>query len=429
MIKKVLLSICTTVLLAMLSWGCHREPIKPSEEGLNGEITSEPIIVNGVETGYSLSYRSWIIPGEDNGSKSETAGKSGSSQDTVSVILHDSFYNVDTCAYVTDWDPAKYATYTFQWERHATVGSPENNITMIDSVAILRVQYQEFSFNYLIRFEVAHYDDGSYSCYMPHYSPVVTDLGAQELESMETVVKNGSVYARKLLRHSIRVAVGSTSYVLNATDTLYRHLPNANPSKFVVRSELVSEDIPSELLCDFEYETEAFIRYPYKCKFKQYYSDGTTGFSEVDLSTQSVVFVIPSGTYANNDNAHCENLMSLYDISSWECVPVPDNATTDIIDEYSTINLSPSGLRVNFSGEGITGAYENRTYLIAVTYIYDDGYCFFKKTINPTCGYSHKEKECRDDPYPAMRLNFYFNYYIENFQYECYTCPIVLNHL
>lgn len=428
MVKKTVLSICVAALFAMLSWGCNRNPVNPSGEGQCGEITTETIVEEGVETGYSLSYRSWIIPGEGNSeTKSAASPKGGASNDTVSVILHDKLYSVDTCAYVTGWEPEKYASYTCQWIRSANVGAPENNITMIDSVAILRVQYAEFSFDYYIRFEVAHYNDGSYSCLMPHYSPIVTDLGAQELEDLQTFVKDGNVYARKLLKHSIRVVIGNTPYVLNAVDTLYRHLPDANPSRFVLWSEMVSEDIPTELVViTEEYNDFLHVKYSYKCKFKQHYSDGTTGYSEVDLSEQELMLIQPFGVYAENPNAHCENLMSLYDVSSVQYVPF--TSEVDDIDNYSTVNTVINELKVYFSGVGV-GAYEGYSYIWDITYIYDDGCSFFKKTISPTCAYSRKEKECLNYPDPTMLLKFYFNYYIENLQQEFYTCPIVLNHL
>lgn len=421
------------VALIALNASCHREPVVPdipipTPQGLDGQITTEPIVDHGVETGYSLSYRSWIIPGEGNsGTKSAASPKGGASHDTVSVILHDQFYNVDTCAYVTDWNPARYASYTCQWIKSANVGAPENNITMIDSVAILRVQYQEFSFDYCIRFEVAYYNDGSYSCIMPHYSPVVTDLGAQELEGMQTVVKNGNVYARKLLKHSIRVVIGNTPYVLNAVDTLYRHLPNANPSKFVLWSEMVSEEIPSSLIITNEEFTGIHLYYPYKCKFKQYYSDGTTGFSEIDLSEEPVVGG-PAGYWGvENANAHCENVMSLYDVSSVNFSPVATNPIN--IDEYASYICNINQVVVTFSGEGAGYIPCNSTYVVDISCVYDDGYLCHQKNINTTCSYARKEKICDETLQDPMQLKFYFNCQIANLQYEKFMCGLTFDHL
>lgn len=397
MVKKTVLSICVAALFAMMNWGCHRNPVNPSEEGQCGEITTEPIVEEGVETGYSLSYRSWIIPSEGNSeTKSAASPKGGASNDTVSVILHDNFYSVDTCAYVTGWEPEKYASYTCQWIKLANVGAPENNITMIDSVAILRVQYAEFSFDYYTRFEVAHYNDGSYSCLMPHYSPIVTDLGAQELEDLQTFVKDGKVYARKVLKHSIRVVIGNTPYVLNAVDTLYRHLPDANPNRFVLWSEILSEDIPTALVViTEEYNDFLHVKYSYKCKFKQQYSDGTTGYSEVDLSEQELMLIQPFGVYAENPNAHCENLMSLYDVSSVQYVPV--TSEVDNIDDYSAVNTVINDLKVYFSGVGV-GTYEGYGYIWDITYIYDDGCSFFKKQFLRLAHIAAKKKNASNIP-------------------------------
>lgn len=431
MVKTVLLPICAAVLLAMLNWSCHREPIKPSEEGLNGEITSEPIIVNGVETGYSLSYRSWIIPGEDDsGTKSAAVPKGGgqSQDDTISVILHDVFYHVDTCAYVTDWNPSKYANYTLHMDRYAIVGEPNNNITMIDSIDVLRVQYEEFSFCYYINFETAYYSDGTYSQQMPHYTPVVTDLGAEELESLESIVRNDSVFARKILRHSIKVEIGNTSYVLNAIDTLYRYLPQANPNKFVLRSEIVSETIPTELTLDIS--TSVLVFYPYKCKFKQYYSDGTTDFCEMDFSDRYIAWLEPlTSVFVENNEAHCENVESLYDFASMQLtsyVPI-DVPEEDTINEYLNIHMEYLILVINFSGEGVEGAHDG-TSLCNYLCTYDDGYTFYQKSINPTCEYSRKAKDCKQSE-NKMYLKFFFNYTIENLQGEYYTCRLRFNHL
>ena len=74
---------------------------------------------------------------------------------------------------------------------------------------------------------------------MPYHVPNVTDLGVEELESLETICRNDSVFARKVLHHSIKVVVGNKTYILKAKVLLYRHMPEANPNKFVVRSEVV----------------------------------------------------------------------------------------------------------------------------------------------------------------------------------------------
>lgn len=313
MMKKVLLPICAAVLFAVLGTSCHREPVQPTPSPDSGEITDEPIVENGVEVGYALSYRSWIVPGKGSGGKSSnnsSAGrelnvnssnsferrspasetkslsngaKGGSStqNDTVSVILHDKFYHVDTIAYVSDWNPDKYkqGSYTCHWDRYGLPRPGESNVTIIDSTAILRVQFAEFSFNYCLNFEVANYNDGVINIQMPYHAPVVTDLGVEELESLETICRNDSVFARKVLKHSIKVVVGDKTYILNAKVLLYWYIPQ-DPTKFVVRSEYVEPLTVTFVPTDSLGSTVA--QEVYTGKILRYLSDGTT--STYDLN-------------------------------------------------------------------------------------------------------------------------------------------------
>ena len=104
MVKKIILPICIVVLLIVLGNACHKEPIQPTPPPVAGGITVEPITENGVETGYSLSYRSWIVPstGATGNKSTKSPNSDPKPNDTVSVILHDEFYHVDTIGYVSD---------------------------------------------------------------------------------------------------------------------------------------------------------------------------------------------------------------------------------------------------------------------------------------------------------------------------------------
>lgn len=236
------------VFLSALGISCHREPIEPTTSLDGSEITSEPIVENGEEIGYSLSYRSWIVPGD--GGKSSTPEKGGgNSNDTVSVILHDTFYHVDTIAYVSTWDPDKYkqGNYTCHWDKYGLARPGENNVTITDSAIVLRVQFEEFSFQYRINFETATYRNGAIKIPFPHHTPVITDMGVEELESLETICRNDSVLARKVLRHSIKISVGNKNYILKANVMLHRHLPDANPNRYIVESILVPSSLQTYL--------------------------------------------------------------------------------------------------------------------------------------------------------------------------------------
>lgn len=384
MIKKVLLPICTAILLGLLNWGCHREPIEPTPDIESGGITVEPIVINGEEAGYSLSYRSWIVPGTDaEGNKAPappknvyndanydgTQGdamtpkvaynaKGNSANDTVSVILHDEFYHVDTVGYVTNWLPDKYAngSYSCHWDKYAVPRAPENYVTIVDSTSILRIQFEEFSFKYCIKFEVATYDNGAIRKQMPHYTPVITDLGIQgEPEVLETICRNDSVFARRVLHHAIRVAVGNKVQTLNAKVTLYRYMPNANPNKFIVKSEITSGITETYIPTDSLAEGYPKIKYNYNLKI--HWSNG-----EVQDSLAKRTFFL----YVEREN--------LYTL---------DHAPTVSFDEmqsytYSHTTYSDGHVYFHYNGTPYTPSF--RFYPNEVTYsyfVYDDGYTVF----------------------------------------------------
>ena len=277
MVKKIVLPICVAVLLTVLGNACHREPVQPTPPPDASGFTVEPITENGVETGYSLSYRSWIVPGTGAaGNKSTKSAKSDSkANDTVSVILHDEFYHVDTIGYVSDWMPEKYenGSYTCHWDKYAVPRAPEDYVTIVDSTSILRIQFEEFSFSYRINFEVATYDNGVIRKEMPHYTPVITDLGVtEEMETLETICRNDSVFARRVLHHAVKVTVGPKSEILHAKVTLYRYLP-FDPNKFVVRSELIGNItetyIPTDSLATY------YPKWQWNLNVRVYWSDGS----------------------------------------------------------------------------------------------------------------------------------------------------------
>ena len=314
------LKFLSLILVALIAMGasCNRPPQpQPPQPGINGEITSEPIVENGEEVGYSLSYRSWIIPGTDeNGQKAPTPPKNvyndkssdsegniaksatydakggGNSNDTISVILHDTFYHVDTIAYVSTWDPDKYkqGNYTCHWDKYGLARPGENNVTITDSAIVLRVQFEEFSFQYRINFETATYRNGTINIPFPHYTPVITDLGVEELESLETICRNDSVLARKVLHHSIKISVGNKNYILKANVMLHRHLPDANPNRYIVSSHMTT---PVTWTADYDLPGQPSIYGSLKGSFTVHrvWSDGSS--SNDDFS-----FYTPVGAYS-----------------------------------------------------------------------------------------------------------------------------------
>ena len=176
---------------------------------------------------------------------------------------------------MSDWQPEKYVngSYTCHWDKYAVPRAPEDYVTIVDSTSILRIQFEEFSFSYCVNFEVATYDNGAIRKKMPHYTPVITDLGVTgEMEPLETICRNDSVFARRVLHHSVKVTVGPKSEILHAKVTLYRYMPYANPNKFVVRSEVLGEITESYVEPDSVLANRA--KYYYNFNMRRYYSDG-----------------------------------------------------------------------------------------------------------------------------------------------------------
>lgn len=426
MVKKIVLPLCVAVLLAVFGSSCHREPVEPTPSSDSGEITDQPIVENGEEVGYALSYRSWIVPGEgSSGNKAQSSPKSiyndnssagrepnanssksfesrsnasetkslsygakgGSStqNDTVSVILHDKFYHVDTIAYVSDWNPDKYkqGSYTCHWDRYGLPRPGESNVTIIDSTAILRVQFAEFSFNYCLNFEVANYNDGVINIQMPYHAPVVTDLGVEELESLETICRNDSVFARKVLKHSIKVVVGDKIYILNAKVLLYWDISSVyNPSRFVVRSEYVEPLTVTFVPTDSLGSTPA--QEVYTGKILQYWSDGTTETYNLNLKVSLTCTGVHNETmtfpfdYDNPPAFSAPNIV--YDPESYYIYFNYDNGiTVDMI--CNLRNPSISGTECNFTLErgiafedgytGIYNAYRIKMKYLRTEYVFD----------------------------------------------------------
>ncbi len=423
--------ILSFILVALIAMGasCNRPPQPtPTPDG-GDEVVLEPIIVNGEETGYSVSYRSWIVPGTDaegnkapappknvynkrtsDGkleavntnvtSKSAASTKGTTANDTVSVILHDEFYHVDTVGYVTNWQPEKYqnGSYTCHWDHYAAPRAPEDYITITDSTSILRIQFEEFSFSYRFDFEVATYNNGVINKQMPHYTPVVTDLGLQgEPEVLETICRNDSVFARRVLHHAIRVAVGDKVQTLHAKVTLYRHMPNANPSKFITRSELLGNITETYVPTDSTASTYPNLRY--NMTVKAYWSDGQVE----DLQKSKYIEVM----------VHAPLLSSyLYGGSFLPC---------DVLHTFEYINMTADDYYCYFNYSGA----EKPTAIVCYTSpnvnsIYDDGYTVvYRNSPEARVEYSRTRYIC--DTY-ATYLRTYVTVFVNNQpQQEVYT--------
>ncbi len=425
------------ILVALIAMGasCNRPPKpQPPQPGINGEITSDPIVENGEEVGYSLSYRSWIIPGTDeNGEKAPTPPKSvyndkssdsdgsfaksatydakggGNSNDTISVILHDTFYHVDTIAYVSTWDPDKYkqGSYTCHWDKYGLARPGENNVTVTDSAIVLRVQFEEFSFQYRINFETATYRDGIVNIPFPHHTPVITDLGVEELESLETICRNDSVLARKVLHHSIKISVGNKNYILKANVMLHRHLPDANPNRYIVSSHMTTPVTWSPV---------SDRRIGGSFNVHRVWSDGSTEDEDVILYTyhciNAAMATLSSTTFSSCDDVNIDTTFGSFTMpSSWLNLEPDDGQAYDFC--YSTsvegVFLQCNYPHIDVPAEG-TILKTNHAY-------YDDGVLYYKAPqMELSFEYSHSEIRC-DGNY-AVYLICWCNQRVGNMQLE-----------
>ena len=119
----------------------------------------------------------------------------------------------------------------------------ERNVTITDSLMIYRQRYRNFTLEYRMPFQSAFYNDGKTSGQMAHlrFSPQIRDHG-YTVSDLKSETENGSVFMRKLFRHSISVCFNGKDYQATATVILKRRAGSENED-FVVKSALVGSGI------------------------------------------------------------------------------------------------------------------------------------------------------------------------------------------
>lgn len=194
------------------------------DEGLSEEITTE-----STEQGTKLSYESWIMV------KGQTRA---AFENKVSVTLNNSLWDVNETIGVGDWVFGEKAKTNLTYEAEGS--REEGFVTVIDSVLVYTVSYENFQFAFRLPYQVAVYDDKVTRQVMPYYPySNLQDLGG-EFEKLESVVEDNSVYSLRRYTHRIRVDCKGETYEITANILLQRYI--GTPSEpYILSSSLVSE--------------------------------------------------------------------------------------------------------------------------------------------------------------------------------------------
>ena len=221
------------------------------DEGADTKVTTKMLPgSSGTESaGTEISYKSWIQLQKDvSGGRSSAPARGpmlASSKDdveTISVLLRDVFHNLDTAIVVDSFDfgqPTSTITYSTNGQRR------EGYVTITDSVMYYNVNFDGFSFRYLIEYEVAVYDDGYNRIIMPYHKIKNIRDNGFSVEDLEFVLEPNSsggkdVYLRKKIKHSITVEFNGADYTLHGNVVLKKRI-GTHPC--MISSELIDKGI------------------------------------------------------------------------------------------------------------------------------------------------------------------------------------------
>lgn len=221
------------------------------DEGADTKVTTKMLPgSSGTESaGTEISYKSWIqLQKEVSGGRSSAPARGpmlASSKDdieTISVLLRDVFHNLDTAIVVDSFDfgqPTSTVTYSTNGQRR------EGYVTITDSVMYYNVNFDGFSFRYLIEYEVAVYDDGYNRIIMPYHKIKNIRDNGFSVEDLEFVLEPNSsggkdVYLRKKIKHSITVEFNGADYTLHGNVVLKK---NIGTHPCIISSELIDKGI------------------------------------------------------------------------------------------------------------------------------------------------------------------------------------------
>ena len=202
-------------------------------QGMEETITETPESeLEGAEIAAELSYKSWILV------KGETRG---SFEEKVEVTLTNVFNNTETMVEVDDFNLGEYTTSLSSKIRKTR---EEGFVDIVDTVLIYTVDFEDFSYDFEIEYEVATYDDGVTKQLMPyHRLGTIRDKG-YNVEYLEWAIDDETgaefVYVYQLLTHTITVEFCGKTYDLVAQVKLRKYV-GQHPC--VVKSEPISSKI------------------------------------------------------------------------------------------------------------------------------------------------------------------------------------------
>ena len=246
------------------------------DEGISSNVTTQQLsgtTENGATiSGTELSYESWIKVKTKMGPKTRASGNDG---DVVTVLLKDVFHNTDTTLYVSSLDFSdEYTTdisYRVKGERR------DGYVIITDSVMVYTVNFDDFSFEYELEYEVAVYDDGITKETMPYHKiKNIRDNGCS-IELVDSDDDGVNAYARKQIKHSFSVDFNNETYTIKGNVFLRKQIADAS-EPYLVMSRLVGSSATSagEMVLS-------------RISVWQKWSDGTTKTNNLEVLLSTVI--------------------------------------------------------------------------------------------------------------------------------------------
>jgi len=191
------------------------------------------------------------------------------------------FSDLDTTVYVNNLELGDYTTSITYKARNAR---KKGFVTVMDSVLVYSVNYQEFSFSYELEYEVTIYDDGITRQVMP-YHPIVNIRGGSNGSYQLPTDDDGKfVYARKNLQYTIWFTCNGKEYQANANVKIRKKLDRVN-GPYVVKSRVLDEALEcgSRIMSSIYVERtwsngvteKEAVTLPLNCEFSDHEADRT----------------------------------------------------------------------------------------------------------------------------------------------------------